>query len=428
MWTTKRQEMTSLALFFFNGDRYLAQGKFFLFSFLVLFLLILLFMKLTGFPTGRVHPLTRVVPSEFQGNPEVVRALRNFQEMIQIALAINLAISGALGLSFARANYLTPYFIYGLPPVAKITVVCYRTGLFCLDKITYLKDIPPELYHSLREISVEAQNLYFEFLRFDNRLSRLEVSWTKTLGFHPFFLVLVFLVFFLMVMIFSTSKIKKSVYLLIFPTSTQVVPTMWVRFLFPLLATVVVGYLFVRWRRSGLGFNQFCEEYFFRPGVTSVEVVLFFRRLGWLVLVGAFVPMGVAWVELYWMYFYCHSYLYPELGLSGLQEVLPYLQGYRDRLQHLVDHPDLYDPTQVGYLVERFNSFDLRYHQLLIEVERITPAVNELYPGGAHPVQPRWELILLRRGWTTLVVVMTVVLLVRVNRGRLKLPPGGPPK
>lgn len=49
-------------------------------------------------------------------------------------------------------------------------------------------------------------------------------------------------------------------------------------------------------------------------------------------------------------------------------------------------------------------------------MERITPAVNDLYPDGAHPVQPRWELILLRRGWTTLVVVMTVGLLVRANR------------
>jgi len=350
--------------------------------------------------------------------------------MIQLALAVDLAIWGAVLLVFVRVNSVTPFYVYGLPPVAKISVVCYRTGLFCLDKITYLKDIPPELYHSLRDISVEGQNLHFEFIRFSSKLSSLEGSWSKTLGFHPLFLVLAFLVLlFLMVRIFSTLKVKKSVYLLVLPTSTQAVPTVWVRFLFPVLATMVVGYLLVRWRRSGLGFNEFCEEYFFRPGVTSVEVILFFRRLGWVVLAGGFIPLIIAWVELYWMYFYCHSYLYPELGLSGLQEVLPYLQGYRNRLQHLVDHPDLYDPTQVGYLVERFNSFDLRYHRLLTEVERITPAVNELYPGGAHPLQPRWELILLRRGWTTLVVIMTVLLLVRANWVfPVKLSPDEPPK
>ena len=159
---------------------------------------------------------------------------------------------------------MTPFYVYSLPPVAKISVVCYRTGLFCLDKITYLKDIPPELYHSLRDISVEGQNLHFEFIRFSSKLSSLEGSWSKTLGFHPLFLVLAFLVLlFLVVRIFSTLKVKKSVYLLVLPTSTQAVPTVWVRFLFPVLATMVVGYLLVRWRRSGLGFNEFCEEYFF---------------------------------------------------------------------------------------------------------------------------------------------------------------------
>jgi len=400
--------MTSLALFFFNGDIYLAQRWFFLFSFLFLLLLILLFIRLTGFLSGRVHPLTRVVPLELKAKPEVAKALSNFQETLQIALAINLAICGAFGLSFARANSSTPYYIYGLPSFVKIGVVCYRTGLFCLDKITYLKEISPELYRSLRWISVEGQTLYFEFFRFNSKLSKLEGSWVKTLGFHPFFWVLVFLIFcILVVVIFSTPEVKKAVYLLILPASTQVNSVLWVRFLFPVLATLLVGYLLTRWRRSGLGFNEFCESYFFRPGINSAEVILFFRRLGWLVLVGAFVPVGVIWVELYWMYFYCHSYLYPELGLSGLKEVVPYLEAYQGRLQRLIDRPDLYDPTQVDFLVKRFNSFCVRYRGLLAEVERITPAVNELYPEGAHPVQPRWELVLLRRGWTTLVVILT---------------------
>jgi hypothetical protein len=435
MMARKRKNQDSLqagplvVFFFFGGNFYPGQWKFFLFSFLILLASVCFFIKLTGFPTGRVHPLTRVVPSRLRDHPEVIKVLNNFQEMTQLALAIDLSIWGAVFLFFVRANLTTPFYIYGLPPVTKITVVCYRTRLFCLDKITHLKDIPPELYHSLREVSIEGQNLYFEFLRFNSRLSKLEVSWGKTLGFHPLFLVLAFLILsFLVVKNFSTPKLKKSVYLLILPTFTPT-PILWVRFLFPVLTTLAVGYLLVRWRRTGLGFNQFCEEYFFRPGITPQEVILFFRRLGWLVLAGGFVPIIVAWVELYWMYFYCHSYLYPELGLSGLKEVLPYLGGYRARLQCLVDRPDLYDPIQVGHLVERFDSFNFRYHRLLTEVERITPAVNELYPEGFHPVQARWELILLRRGWTTLVVIMTVLLLVRANWvSPVKLSPDEPPK
>lgn len=117
-----------LVFFFFGGDVYLNQWKFFYFSFVILFVLICFFIKLTGFPTGQIHPLTRAVPSRLKDHPEVIKLLRNFQEMIQLALAVDLAIWGAVLLVFVRLNSVTPFYVYGLPSVAKISVVCYRTG------------------------------------------------------------------------------------------------------------------------------------------------------------------------------------------------------------------------------------------------------------------------------------------------------------
>lgn len=80
-------------------------------------------------------------------------------------------------------------------------------------------------------------------------------------------------------------------------------PALWVRFLFSVLAAVVVGCLFTRWRRSELGLNEFCESYFFRSRVTPAEVVLFFLLVGFGVPGGRVCPRGV----LGWNYIGCIS-------------------------------------------------------------------------------------------------------------------------
>lgn len=339
-----------LVFFFFNGDGFLEEWSFFFYSFAFFFLLICLIFKLKGSPTGGITFLSRVIPVKHQEHPLVEESLRRFREITQPAIAVELSLWWAVMLVMAKVSPSTPALLFGLTTISKIGLLCYRTGLFCLDKLLNLEGIPPNTYQELAELSVEGQNLYFGFRQFRSRLFQLENS---ALTFSPgwFWGLLIFLGVALLFWLFYNRKthLFKSVYLLILPT-TQV-PALWVRFLFPVLATLAVGYLLTRWRRSGLGWEEFCREYFFRPEVSPQAISLFLKRLGWVVLVGAFVPVGVAWVECYWMYFYCHSYLYLELGLTGLQEVIPYLEAYRGRLQSLIDRPDVYDPTQVGYLV-----------------------------------------------------------------------------
>jgi hypothetical protein len=408
--------MSLFVFFFFNGDGFLEEGSFFFSSFATFFLFICLFFKLRGSPSSQIHPLTRVIPMEHRGDPLVEGSLKRFREMTQLAIAIEFSLWGAVMLVMVKVSPSTPALLFGLTTISKISLVCYRTGLFCLDKLINLDYIPSDIYHELSDLSVEGQNLYFGFRRFRFELTQLENSvknsspgWLWGLLFLGVLVLCIWLCY-------KKLHFNKSVYLLIFPT-TQV-PVVWVRFLFPVGATLVVGYLLVRWRRSGLSWEEFCRGYFFRPGVTPQVVNLFFRRLGWLILLGAFAPLAVVGADLYWMYFYCHSYLYPELGLSGLQEGVAYFEGCRERLNLLSLHPDLYNPDQVEQLVNSFKDLSTRYLYLLDRVEKVTPQVNSLYSEGPSLPPPRWELVLLRRGWTTLVVILTVGLLVRANQTR----------
>lgn len=72
---------------------------------MILFVLICFFIKLTSLPTDRTHPLTRALPSRLKDHPEVIKALRNFQEMIQLALAVDLAIWGGCSSSFCSCKF-----------------------------------------------------------------------------------------------------------------------------------------------------------------------------------------------------------------------------------------------------------------------------------------------------------------------------------
>lgn len=125
---------------------------------------------------------------------------------------------------------------------------------------------------------------------------------------------------------------------------------------------------------------SFVVVIFFVPELPPQAISLFFRRLGWLVLLGAFAPLVVVGVDLYWMYFYCHSYLYPELGLTGLQEGVVCFEKCRSQLSYLYSRPDLYDSGRVDHLVNFFDELSTRYLRLLNRVEKVTPPGKPVIP------------------------------------------------
>jgi len=168
--------MSLFVFFFFNGDGFLEEGSFFFSSFATFFLFICLFFKLRGSPSSQIHPLTRVIPMEHRGDPLVEGSLKRFREMTQLAIAIEFSLWGAVMLVMVKVSPSTPALLFGLTTISKISLVCYRTGLFCLDKLINLDYIPSDIYHELSDLSVEGQNLYFGFRRFRFELTQLENS------------------------------------------------------------------------------------------------------------------------------------------------------------------------------------------------------------------------------------------------------------
>ena len=132
-----------LVFFFFNGDGFLEEWSFFFYSFVSFFLFICLMFNLKSSPPGQTHSLTLFIPAEHQGNPLVEESPKRLKEMTQLAVALEVSLWGVV---MAKVSSSTPALLFGLTTFSKISLLCYRTGLFCLDKLLNLKGIPPHLH------------------------------------------------------------------------------------------------------------------------------------------------------------------------------------------------------------------------------------------------------------------------------------------
>lgn len=418
--------MTLLVISYFGGQFLLEEWKTLVVTFGVVFLLVWFFLS-RGTPP-KDHPLTRVVPPEHRDHPLVVNALSRFRRYLTAAAAFDVAVTAAVSVWLVKSLHY-PVYLPAHLDVVKVCEVCRRAGLLCLDKLTQL-EVSPELYLQLRSASLEGQNLYFEWGDFFHRFIILEGKKDYLLQRYVFLVRLIlflFLVGFFLTGWFVLSKFKRSVYLLLVPSVGQLPPPVWARLLLPVGVTLLGGYFFLQFRRSGLTWNHFLENYFFRGGSTPVGVANFFNRLGYLVGVSAVVPLLIGGVNVFFFFEYLPSHLYPELGLEGLQGGLQVVEKINLRLQHLQLHPEMYNPGEVQKLILEFKELTLRYSRFTGFINELTPRVKELYPRGYLTPSFRWGVLLLRWGWIFLVFLLILGLLFLANRADQKMTPRGGP-
>ena len=405
---TPRKETTptaaSLMFFFFDGNQinhFLPWGvlSFFVSSFFVFF-----FLQRVGIP-HRVHPVHYVVSSEILHAPGVENSINTARDYLR------LSISAVVGANVGVQVWLFPLLSsqpLGIHPdgvyvVAQLQRVC----LLLADKFYH----PPpsfevSLLAGLYHLGSDFDGLKNDYFLLFREVALLEgpppTSWLEII-----FLGVVFFLFMVVVILLIRGP-RKGTFILVIPAVGQVPLTFWVRFLFPVVLAVGVGLLLWGWRRSGKDLNLFIWESFFPGGTTPAEVITFFNRLKWLLLVTGLAPLVWLGCDFYWIYLNSPSYLFPELNLEGIQGITPRLSRLSERINTLGVTSEVQE-----LLLRRCQVLSNRYDRLVQDLVLADQLVRPHYPGGVIS-NPATNLTPLFRRITPVVGIAVLVGLVRI--------------
>lgn len=372
-----------------------------------------LFLRRVNFPRW-VHPVHYFLPPELSSDVEVNKSIEQCRRYLHLGISFTMGtlVGFISGLSSFLRSYPFDFYHYGMHLYIQVN----RTCRLLLDKLDYLPSgsFTPYTDEEVAHLSHLFNKLSSDLLKLSAQVSHLgdplPFLWSSLLWFVPSILFLCVFGF------LAVRGPRRGVFVFVIPGVTQVPPTFWVRFFFPLILAGGVGLFLWGWRRSGKEFLTFNQELYFPPGTDPSRVVTFFNRLKWFLLVTGLAPTVWMGLDFWWIYSCSGSYLFPELNARGLSQV-PFLL---DHLHGCILNLRVEESTRQALLV-RYFILEEEFYSLSGYLLQLEEVIRPVYPTGVTLPESHLTLFL-RRGWGVLSLLLVGGLLF-LSRTEIKGPP-----